>query len=327
MLLTAILLASCSSTSRLERDQRIMEKMRSLTTLDIPKSSSVQLGQDVEYLANDVLQGRDTGSDGIEKAAQFLENRFKRLGIKPFYETYRDNFKVGDKEAFNVVAMMPGSDGNLNKEIVVIGAHYDHIGMIPTDSEDQIANGANDNATGTATVISIAQIMKNVDFNRRTIVFALFSAEEKGLVGSKHLAQRMKDDGHNVVAMINFEMTGVPMKDQSYIAYLTGYDTSNMGAIFNQENKKITATGKLDKAAEFNLFQRSDNYPFYEIFNVPAQTFCTFDFTNFDHYHKVGDEAQLMNPRHMADVVDALTPGILNVVNKNELQLTPKTDE
>jgi len=311
----------------MEKNERIMKKMRSLTTIDIPKSSSVQLGQDVDYLASDVLQGRDTGSDGIEMAAQFLENRFKRLGIEPFYEDYRDNFEVRDKNAFNIVAMMPGSDGVLKNEIVVIGAHYDHIGVTAAGSGDKIANGANDNATGTATVLSIAQIMKNVDFNRRTIVFALFSAEEKGLLGSKHLAQRMKDEGHNVVAMVNFEMTGVPMEDKPYIAYLTGYDSSNMGAIFNQENKKMTATGKLEKAAQFNLFQRSDNYPFYEVFNIPAQTFCTFDFTNFDHYHKVGDEFALMNPRHMADVVDALTPGILNVVNKNELRLTPTTDE
>lgn len=304
-----------------------MEKMRSLATIDIPKSSSIQLGEDVKYLASDPLQGRDTGSEGIEKAAQFLENRFKRLGIDSFYETYRDDFEVKEDSAFNVVATLPGSDGLLKNEIVVFGAHYDHIGMTDAGTEDHIANGANDNATGTATVLSIAKILKEVDFNRRTVVFALFSAEEKGLLGSKHLAQRMKDDGLNVVAMVNFEMTGVPMKDRSYIAYLTGYDMSNMGAIFNQENKKITATGKLEKAAEFNLFQRSDNYPFYEVFNIPAQTFCTFDFTNFDHYHKVGDETELMDPRHMADVVDALTPGILNVVNKNELKLTPKTDE
>jgi hypothetical protein len=60
---------------------------------------------------------------------------------------------------------------------------------------------------------------------------------------------------------------------------------------------------------------------------VPSQTFSTFDFTNFGHYHKVGDEADKVDARHMADVVDALMPGVLNIANKNELKLTPKTDE
>ena len=93
----------------------------------------------------------------------------------------------------------------------------------------------------------------------------------------------MKANGENVVAMINFEMTGTPMVDKEAITYLTGYDTSNMGDILNKENDKRKVTAKLDAAAQMNLFRRSDNYPFYEEFKIPAQTICTFDFTNFDH--------------------------------------------
>ncbi|ARN78683.1 peptidase M28 [Nonlabens spongiae] len=319
------LLVGCKSAQQKQED-RMAEKLRQMATISIPTSSSIQLADDVAYLASDELMGRDTGSEGIEKAATYIEDRFKRLDIKPFYDTYRDNFEIKEKPAFNVVAMMPGSDGKLSKEIVVIGAHYDHIGHIAAVEGDSIANGANDNASGTANVLAIAQILKKLDFNRRTVVFALFSAEEKGLLGSKHLAKRMKAEGHNVVAMLNFEMTGVPMKDSPNITYLTGYDMSNMGEIFNAANTKRVATGKLAKAEEFNLFKRSDNYPFYAEFNIPAQTFCTFDFTNFAHYHKVGDEPSEIDGRHMADVVDALMPGVLNVLNKNELKLTTKTN-
>ena len=325
--LLVLLIATSCGPSLTKKEKRIAEMMQNLTSLEIPTSSSIQIAEDVTYLASDELEGRNTGTEGIEKAATFIENRFKTLGIDPFYETYRDEFDYKNNKAFNVVGMLPGSDGFLNKEVVVIGAHYDHIGRIAAVNGDSIANGANDNATGTASVLSLAKILKQLDFNRRTVVFALFSAEEKGLLGSKHLANRMKKEGQNVVAVLNFEMTGTPMVDRPYIAYLTGYDTSNMGEVFNSSNTKRTVTGKLDKAAEFNLFMRSDNYPFHQVYGVPSQTFSTFDFTNFDHYHKVGDEANKIDARHMADVVDAVMPGVLNVLNKNDLQLTAEGNE
>ena len=122
--------------------------------------------------------------------------------------------------------------------------------------------------------------------------------------------------------MINFEMTGIPMLNRPYITYITGHERSNMATVFNTENKDLVVTGKLDQAAAFKLFMRSDNYPFYQEFNVPSHTFSTFDFTNFDHYHKVGDEVSLVNINHMTQVIDALMPGIFKVVNGDKLKLT-----
>jgi Zn-dependent M28 family amino/carboxypeptidase len=305
----------------------MVDTVSQLSEVKIPQASPVQLALDVEFLASDELEGRDTPSQGIEKAALYLEERFTKIGIASYYKNYRDKFQVNGKNAYNIVAMSPGTDQELKDEVVVIGAHYDHIGLLTAVAGDSIANGANDNATGTATVLSIAQTLKMLDFNRRTVVFALFSAEEKGLLGSKNLANRMKKDGVNVVAMLNFEMTGVPMKNRDYITYLTGYDTSNMASVFNEANKSRMATGKLDQAAQFNLFKRSDNYPFYQEFNVPSQTFCTFDFTNFDHYHKVGDDISHIDAVHMAQVVDALMPGIFKVINEEQLKLLKTKDE
>lgn len=319
--------SACSSSQRTDRLAKMVDTVSQLSEIKIPIASPVQLALDVEYLASDELEGRDTPSKGIEKAALYLEERFTDMGIASYYENYRDEFQVNGKNAYNIVAMIPGTDQELKNEVVVIGAHYDHIGLLKAVAGDSIANGANDNATGTASVLSIAQILKSLDFNRRTAVFALFSAEEKGLLGSKNLANRMKKEGVNVVAMLNFEMTGIPMKDRDYIAYLTGYDTSNMASVFNEANKSRVATGKLDQAAQFNLFKRSDNYPFYQEFNVPSQTFSTFDFTNFDHYHKVGDDISHINAAHMAQVVDALMPGIFKVINAEQLKLLNTKDE
>ena len=77
----------------------------------------------------------------------------------------------------------------------------------------------------------------------------------------------------------------------------------------------IEFTGFLPKAKEFNLFKRSDNYPFHEAFGVPSQTFSTFDFTNFNHYHKVGDEVSEMDFAHMANVVIKSIPVITGITN------------
>ncbi len=330
ILFLSILLAACGSQRKADRLGQALDKVNQSTEIKMPKASAVQIAQDVAFLASDDLQGRDTGSEGIEKAAIYLSERFQEMGVKPFRGSYMDDFQARDVEAFNIVGVMTGSDKDLLDEIVVIGAHYDHIGMMQGVQGDSIANGANDNATGTATVLAIAENFKKLEFNRRTVVFALFSAEEKGLLGSKHLAQRMKKEGMNVVAMINFEMTGTPMINSPFITYVTGHDGSNMASVFNEANEDIIVTGKLEKAAEFNLFMRSDNYPFFQEFNVPSQTFCTFDFTNFDHYHKVGDESSLVNTDHMAKVVDAVMPGVFKVVNGEKLKLTPKpttTDE
>lgn len=324
LFVASILVACGSQNKQMKTMDKTISKVNKYTEIKMPNSSAVQIALDVQYLASDELEGRDTGSEGIRKAAVYISERFEEMGIKPYRGSYMDHFTVEDKEAFNVVAVIPGSDKDLIDEVVVIGAHYDHIGFQQAIAGDSIANGANDNATGTASVLAIANNFKQLDFNRRTVVFALFSAEEKGLLGSKHLATRMKKEGMNVVAMLNFEMTGTPMVNRPYIAYLTGHDTSNMAAVFNEENNKRLVTGKLDQAAKFNLFMRSDNYPFFEEFNVPSQTFSTFDFTNFDHYHKVGDETSQVNTTHMAQVVDAVMPGVFKVVNGDKLKLTPQ---
>lgn len=322
VLSATIIIASCGSQKEVTQLKNAVDKMSSvLPTVTIPKTNVAQIATDVAYLASDDLKGRDTGSEGILEAAKYLQNRLHEIGIQPYKGSFMDDFDAKGDKAFNVVGVLSGTDGVLKEEVVVIGAHYDHIGFINAVAGDSIANGANDNATGTASVLAIAQSLKQIDFNRRTVVFALFSAEEKGLLGSKHLAKRMKAEKQNVVAMLNFEMTGTPMVGREYIAYITGHDKSNMAAVFNQANKDRVVTGKLDKAAEFNLFMRSDNYPFYNEFQVPSQTFSTFDFTNFNYYHKPGDEISEVNASHMAAVVDAVMPGIVAVINNERLKV------
>jgi len=275
----------------------------------------------VSYLASDALAGRDTGSEGIDKAATYISDYLKINGVGPYYCTYRDVFDVNGKEAFNVIGLLQGTDPVLQDEYVIIGAHYDHIGKGKKVGDDVIANGANDNAAGTAAVMQMAKYFAKVKKNKRSIVFVLFAAEEKGLLGSKHLAKQMKEADRDVYAMLNFEMIGVPL-DKEYTAYVTGYHKSNLAEKMNTYASASLA-GYLPEAKQYQLFSRSDNYPFYTAFNIPAQTFCTFDFTNFDYYHHVDDEIDKLDFNHMANFVNAYLPAIEKVVNSapNEIKL------
>ncbi|MFD2726731.1 M28 family metallopeptidase [Hyunsoonleella rubra] len=285
--------------------------------------TSEEIQEIVGYLASDNLKGRNTGTDGIDKSATYIETRFKAYGVKPYFESYRDNFKVDSLNAFNVVGYLEGSDKALKDEVIILGAHYDHIGFQKDIEGDSIANGANDNAAGTSAVIAMAKYFTHKKNNKRSIIFALFSAEEKGLLGSKHLAKRLKEDKLNLYTMVNFEMIGVPFKDRDYEAFLTGYDTSNMAEKINTYVGS-NLIGKSDVAVKYQLFKRSDNYPFYLEFKVPCQTISSCDMSNFDYYHHVDDEVDKLDFNFMANLINKTILAIETMSNTptKEIKIT-----
>ncbi|HUH48192.1 MAG TPA: M28 family peptidase [Arenibacter sp.] len=288
------------------------------TGTDLPFSNKERVGGIISYLASDELKGREAGSEGINKAAAYAVNIFEESKVGPFFESYRDTLSNFDKPTYNIVGYLEGTDKDLKNEYVIIGAHYDHIGIIESVAGDSIANGANDNASGTTSVLEFVRYFGKAKNNKRSIIFALFSAEEKGLLGAHHLARKLKDQNLDLYTMLNFEMVGVPLVDKDYFMYITGYEKSNLAEICNVYAGE-NLVGFLPTAQEFNLFQRSDNYAFHTEFGVPSQTFCTFDFTNFDHYHKVGDEVSIMDFEHMASLINRTIPvleGIINAPNR-----------
>jgi len=295
--------------------------------------TSNEVKEIVSYLASDDLNGRETGSESIDKAATYIENEFKDLGVKPYFETYRDHFQFEGRKpkdsigvaptvkAFNVVGILEGSDAVLKDEIIILGAHYDHIGDAKTVDGDTIANGANDNAAGTSAVLALAKYFALKKSNKRSIMFALFSAEEKGLLGSKHLSSLLRERGNfNLYTMVNFEMIGVPMKNKDHMAYLTGYKLSNMAKKINSYTNS-NLVGLLPKAFKFKLFKRSDNYPFHNAFGVACQTISTFDFENYDYYHHVDDEVGHMDFTFMASLINKIAPAIETMSNTPEKEI------
>lgn len=285
--------------------------------------SEAAVSSDLNFLASDELKGRKAGSEGVEKAAAYIENIFKENGLRPYFETYRDSFEVEGKPAYNLVGMLEGTDPDLKDQFLIIGAHYDHIGLEEPVNGDSIANGANDNAAGSVAVLELARQFAKAGDNKRSIMFILFSAEEEGLLGSKHIAPLLKEKGLDLYAMVNLEMIGVSMKDKAYEAYITGYELSNLASRFNEyAGKKVL--GFLPQAKDYKLFYRSDNLPFYQAFKVPAQTISTFDFTNYAYYHQVEDEVAELDIPHMTKLIGDLYPGILRMANtpEKEIKLT-----
>ena len=170
-----------------------------------------RLIEHVHILASDSLQGRQAGSDGAHMAADYIIEQFKEIGLKPFVgdSTYRQKFIVGTSTRIysNIIGYLEGSDPILKDEYIIIGAHYDHLGLREKGSETVIYNGADDNASGTAAMIEIARRLRQKEGKlARTILFVAFDAEEIGLHGSEYLASILPAE--QVKFMISMDMVG-----------------------------------------------------------------------------------------------------------------------
>lgn len=315
-------LSACNLTQKSQTDQEV--NPQNISQNSSPNVSETAVRESMEYLASNELRGRETGTEGIEKAALHIEEVFRTAGIQPYFETYRDSFEVKQRTGYNLVGFLEGNDPELKDEFVILGAHYDHIGTGKMVDGDSIANGANDNAAGTVAVLEMVKYFGREKNNKRSILFTLFSAEEMGLEGARHLSGKLKSEGLDLYTMVNFEMIGIPMEGKDHLAYLTGYNNSNMAEKINEyTGEKVI--GFLPEAEQYNLFQRSDNFPFYQEFRVPAQTVSTFDFSNYDYYHHVSDEAHRMNFAHMVNLIEKIIPGITEIANTSEKEIKLKS--
>ncbi|WP_339889296.1 M28 family peptidase [uncultured Flavobacterium sp.] len=316
----SLLIIACGSPNLIPTTNPVTtESTSGITKVNFAKEENV--AKTLKFLASDDNEGRDSGSKGIEKASVFLENLMKENGIKPYFKTYRDTLSNFDKPAYNIVGYIEGNDPKLKNEFVIIGAHYDHIGKIAAVNGDDIANGANDNASGSTAVSEVMKYFAKNKTNKRSLIFTFFSAEEKGLLGSKHLAKKLKAANLDLYVMFNFEMIGVPMQNRDFLLYLTGFGKTNMASKINEyAGEKVI--GYVPAETKYQLFRASDNYPFFTEFEVPAQTVSTFDFENFDFYHKPDDEFELMDPKHMTNIVNTMIPVLEIMMNKPTKEIT-----
>jgi Zn-dependent M28 family amino/carboxypeptidase len=268
-------------------------------------------------LAADDMQGRQSGTEGIEKAAVYIENEFKKIGLSTFgdLENYRQTFTFKNrstKEAITSSNIIGVLEGNSKKdEYVIISAHYDHLGMMKSGEGDLIYNGANDDASGVTGVLALAAYFKEAG-HERTIVFAAFTAEEMGLIGATHFGKGI--DAAKFVAGINLEMIGKTPVFGPNTAWLTGFERSDFGVIIQQN---LEGTGYQlfpDPYKKFNLFFRSDNASLARL-GVPSHTFSTTPIDVDPDYHQVSDESETLNMTVITQTIQAVAKGTESIIN------------
>ena len=259
-----------------------------------------RLRDHVYYLAADSLRGRKAGSPDAAKAAEYIVHEYESAGVKPlfregWYDTFTHVASPGI-EFKNVVGLIEGSDPALKAEAIVLGAHYDHLGI----KKDQIYNGADDNASGSAAVIEIARALAGAQ-PRRSIIIAAFDAEELGLFGSNHLAQRLDTLGFTIKLMMSVDMVGWLKVGKAL--QLTGVATIKDG-------RKILATqaGKTTINIDARNFERSvftatDTEGFAKK-GIPTLAVTT---GLKSPYHKPEDDAELIDYEGLDQVTEYLS--------------------
>ncbi|HEX8274565.1 MAG TPA: M20/M25/M40 family metallo-hydrolase, partial [Longimicrobiaceae bacterium] len=286
----------------------------------------------LSVMAADSMEGRRAATPGSARAARFIAAQLQRIGIRPagdsaYYQRvpmalvprpngssgYRLLSAVSDADTVpaarraddvNVVGMLPGSDPALRDEYVVVGAHFDHIGVGPATGGDSINNGADDDGSGTVAVLEIARALAQSP-PRRSVVFLLTTGEEVGFTGIRWYVRNPRFPLERTVADIQIEMIGRPdsLAGGPGRAWLTGYDRSTMGEMLRAAGNPIVP----DPRPAQNFFERSDNVVFAWR-GVPAHTLSSFGLHK--DYHTVDDEVERVDFQHMARVVDAAVQAV-----------------
>lgn len=283
--------------------------------------SARELERHVHILASDSLRGRGNGHGAQALAADYITREFAKAGLVPFpvfqgfqlpftlhngKPVFFDTAVAAPTHMHNVVGMLRGK--TRPHELILVMAHYDHLGVDGEGRSSRVYNGANDNASGTAAVLALARYFAQRDDNDRTLLFCAFAGEELGLVGSRLLAGILKPE--KVVAGFNIEMIGMAQYGKNRFA-LTGDSYGNMASLVDRYTKAMGTRRVREASEEKKLFYRSDNYPF-AVKGVPAYTFMSSD--DDDHcYHSTCDEAKRLDYAHMQSIVRTIAATIVPV--------------
>lgn len=182
---------------------------------------------DISYLAADAREGRGVGTRGLEESGQYLATAFKQIGLAPggtagsYFQTFTiapdapaaAHANAGGKTIRNVIGVLRGRDPSRRGEVIVIGAHYDHLGyggfgaLDDPDSTGKVHNGADDNASGTTALLEVARRLVKQHLPR-TVVFIAFSGEELGDLGSDYFVKHPTVPIDSIYTMLNMDMVG-----------------------------------------------------------------------------------------------------------------------
>ncbi len=300
--------------------------------LTLAAQTMQDLKTDVVYLASDYLEGRETGKAGEERAAAYIAARFDEIGLAPkgsggtYFQSFDFKYNPnphgsnGEAEARtgkNVVAYLD----NGATATVVIGAHYDHLGHGISGSlhtgEPAIHNGADDNASGVAALLRIAEYLQGGKATNNNYLFIAFSGEELGLFGSKYFVENMTIDAGQVNYMLNMDMVG-RLNEEKVLA-VNGAGTS---PAWKEVLPAIEVAG-IDVKTSDSGIGPSDHTSFY-LQDLPVLHFFT---GQHQDYHKPVDDAHLINFEGLRDVSDFIIALIEKLDDRGKLEFTKTRDE
>ncbi len=304
----------------------------SCTDFTTNREIKTDLEKDIAFLADDSLEGRAIGTPGEEKAANYIADAFKKLGLTPKgTEGYFQPFSV--KKATNPhEETVVGSNGegvtgrnvtgfidNGGNHTVVIGAHYDHLGYGDEGSlhrgEKAVHNGADDNASGTAALIQLARILKYKK-SKYNFLFLAFSGEENGLWGSNYFSKNSTVHIDSINYMINMDMVG-RLNAEKTLA-INGVGTS---PVWKQVMEEVN-TDSLKLVTSESGVGPSDHTSFY-LQDIPVLHFFT---GQHEDYHKPSDDADKINYDGLVKVIRYIERLVVSL-NKEEKLVFTKTKD
>lgn len=309
-------LSACARSATLAPLTSTSAPATPITTADIRRILGV--------LAADSLEGRLAGTRGADKAARYIASEMQSIGLAPAGDTgyfqsvplmltsdrrrgprLVDSWAAWDtipaerrQKSSNVIGILRGNDPSLRDQVVLIDAHYDHLGIGPPVAGDSIYNGADDDASGVVAVLEIARALAAGPPPKRTIIVMATTGEEEGILGTRWYIAHPIVPLARMVSNMEIEMIGRPdsLAGGPGKAWLTGYERSTMGDMLRQANLPIVA----DPHPDQQFFLRSDNISYAQM-GIPAHTLSSYGL--HADYHQPSDEVSRIDFDHMTAVI------------------------
>lgn len=267
-----------------------------------------RLLEDVKYLSSDSLKGRKTGTPENKIAATYIANRFKSLRLKHYSSDYITPFIIKNRrgeeiEGANVIGYIPGR----KEDVLVISAHFDHIGII----NGQIYNGADDNASGVAGLMAFAAYFTKKKPNH-TLIFAAFDAEEVGLQGSKAFVAHPPVPITNIKVDVNMDMISHNDKGELYVAGT--FTNPLLKQFLPQQYRSLSLLqGHDNPQLGFNDWTNQSDQGSFNNVGIP---FLYFGVEDHKDYHKETDEYKNINKGFFIDAVELIRQVVINIDRK-----------
>ena len=251
-----------------------------------PLFSAERMMGHITYLASEELEGRGLGYKGLEKAAHYIANSFKKAGLVPggdnsYFQSWEAEVGKEKRKATmrNVIGVLPGKDPQFEGQSVILCAHYDHLGLgwpdVHKGDEGKIHFGADDNASGVAVMLELAHVLGKSLKPERSIVFIAFTGEESGLLGSRYYVDKLKRESPDrlkkIMAVVNLDTVG-RLKEGSKLMVIGGSSAREWRFIFMGIGYTVgidtqLVTQELDASDQVNFIR--EGIPGIQLFSGP----------------------------------------------------------